>query len=68
MIKDIDNLFTYHPPKGDQTERYESIRENAKKFAKHIDDTCPDSAEKTIAIRRLQECVMHANSSIAINE
>ena len=68
MIIDIDNIFTYHPPKNDQPERYEILRNEAKKLAHLINDKCPDSAEKTIAIRKLQECIMNANASIAINE
>jgi len=68
MIKNIEQLFTYHPPKGDQPERYELLRLNAKTFAKLIDSSCPDSPEKTTAIRKLQECVMFANAAIAVNE
>ena len=29
---DLDNLFTYHAPKGDQAGRYESIRDAARDF------------------------------------
>ncbi len=65
---DIENTFKYHPPKDDQTERYEKIRDNAKFFAQFINVNCPNSAEKTIAFRKLQECVMYANAAIAINE
>ena len=68
MIKNIEELFTYHSPKGDQPERYQTLRDNAKEFALLIDEKCPDSPEKTTAIRKLQECVMFANASIAINE
>ena len=65
---DLDNIFKYHPPKGDQPERYEKIRASAKEFAKVIDTCCPDSADKTAAIRKLREAVMTANASIALNE
>ena len=68
MIKNIEELYTYHPPHSDQPERYDTLRTNAKTFAKLIDSCCPDSPEKTTAIRKLQECVMFANASIAINE
>jgi hypothetical protein len=27
---DLDDWFTYHAPKGDQTERYQNLREIAK--------------------------------------
>ena len=36
MIKNIENLFTYHPPKGDQSERYELLRLNAKVLANKL--------------------------------
>lgn len=61
-------LFTYHKPFGDQASRYESIRAIAKEFAVHLLDVCPDSPERTVAIQRLQESVMWANASIAVNE
>jgi hypothetical protein len=65
---DIDRVFQYHSPFGDQPTRYEGIRNNARRFAQLIQSFCPESAEKTIALRKLQECVMFANASIAINE
>lgn len=64
----IDNNFTYHAPKGDQQMRYQSIREIAKGLAMFIDDHCPDSREKSLAMTKLEECVMWANASIARNE
>lgn len=65
---DIDNNFTYHAPKGDQQMRYQSIREIAKGLAMFIDDHCPDSREKSLAMTKLEECVMWANAAIARNE
>ena len=64
----IENNFTYHAPKGDQTKRYEEIRSLAKNLALQIDKMCPDSREKYIAIERIEEAVMWANASIARNE
>lgn len=68
MKINVDNIFTYHTPKDDQPKRYEVIRYKAKELARLFDTVCPDSAEKTLAIRKLQEAVMYANASIAINE
>lgn len=67
-MRELDNIFTYHPPKGDQPERYEKIRSMAKDLAKFIDDKCPESREKALAFTKLEECVMWANASIARNE
>ena len=65
---DINNVFSYHAPKGDQAERYTVIREKAKEFANIIEDNCPDSREKSLALTNLQQSVMWSNASIAINE
>lgn len=64
----LRNRFRYHPPKGDQAVRYGRIRGDALLFAEVIDDTVPDSPEKDIAMRKLEESVMWANAAIARNE
>lgn len=64
----IDNLFSYHPPKGDQVARYNLIREKAREFAQIINENTPPSAEQTLAIRKLHDSVMQANAAIAVNE
>lgn len=66
--KDIDNVFKYHAPKEGQPAKYEALREKAKEFAHLIVELCPESADRTIALRKLQETVMVANASIAIHE
>jgi len=66
-LKDkIDDLFSYHAPEGDQPARYEAIRAKAKELAHVIVDATPASADQTAAIRKLRECVMTANASIAL--
>lgn len=67
-IPDLNKRFTYHPPKGDQAQRYEDIRRNAHSLAAFIDASCPDSREKSLALTKLEEAVMWANASIARNE
>lgn len=64
----IENNFKYHSPKEGQPEKYLSIRDKAKEIAYLIDDLCPNSREKSIAITKLEEAVMWANASIARNE
>lgn len=66
--RDIENWFTYHAPKDDQSERYVRIREAAKVLALTILNTTPPSADQTAAIRKLRECVMTANAAIACGE
>ena len=68
MPFDVENTFKYHAPKGDQPQRYEALREKAKELALLIEKSCPDSREKSLAMTTLQQTVMWANASIAINE
>jgi hypothetical protein len=62
----IDNIFSYHAPYGTQPERYHRIRSKAKELAIVIVENTPSSADQTAAIRKLRECVMTANASIAL--
>lgn len=64
----IENSFKYHSPKEGQPEKYTSIREKAKELAYLIDEVCPNSREKSVAITNLETAVMWANASIARNE
>lgn len=64
----IENIFTYHRPFGDQPARYELLRSVAKQLAGIINQSCPESREKSLAITSLQQAIMWANASIAINE
>ncbi|HDZ25493.1 hypothetical protein LCGC14_0642970 [marine sediment metagenome] len=65
---DLKKRFTYHAPKETQPKRYEEIRTQALHFAYVLNELCPDSREKSLAMTKLDEVVMHANSSIARNE
>ncbi len=67
-IKELDKRFTYHAPKDDQPKRYEAIRANAYLLANLIEQSCPESREKSLAITKLEEVVFWANASIARNE
>jgi len=69
MTKDqIDNIFTYHAPFGTQQARYVAIRDKAKELALLVNEACPESREKSLALTNLQQSVQMANASIAINE
>lgn len=63
----IEDLFSYHPPETpEQVKQYEAIRAGAKAFAKIIVANSPQSADQTVGIRKLRECVMVVNASIAL--
>ena len=67
MNPKFESMFIYHAPKPGQSEIYQEIRDFAKKFAELIDQRCPDSREKSLAITKIEEAMMWANSSIARN-
>lgn len=65
---DINDLFTFHPPKDKETEqKHDRVREVCRTAAHHIKDLTPESPEQTTALRKLQEAMMHANAAIAIH-
>jgi hypothetical protein len=68
MNNQIEHNFKYHPPKKDQIEKYTEIRDKAKQFAHLLVLRCPESRELSLAITKLEECVMWSNASIARNE
>ncbi len=65
---DVDNVFKYHPPKGDQAERYTRLRDAAKEFALCVKALTPGSREQSLALTSIQQATMWANAAIAINE
>ena len=65
MNEQIENNFKYHTPKEDQPEKYNQLREKAKELAYLIDGLCPNGREKALAMTKLEEVTMWANSSIA---
>jgi hypothetical protein len=66
-LMDLENRFTYHAPKPGQPEKYEAIRSKALELAILINDSCPDSREKSLAITSLGETVMWTNASVSRN-
>lgn len=60
--------FSYHAPKGGQLQRYNLLRAHANQFCQMINEMCPPSRERSSALTKLDEVVMHANASIARTE
>ncbi len=63
--EEIETRFTYHAPKAGQPAMYTILRNEAKSLAYMIEDMCPESEEKSIAMTKLDEVVMWANAAIA---
>ena len=68
MTFELDNIYTYHKPHGDQQERYEKIRAKAKELAELINSACSISRETELSHYHIESAVMWANASIARNE
>ena len=66
--QEIAIRFSYHPPTSGQKLRYGRLRAMAHDFAMVIMGDCPDSRERSTALTKLEEAVMHANASIARRE
>lgn len=65
---EIENSFTYHPPKGDQQERYVALRNKAKELAFLILDTVPAGRYQSLALTELEICSAMANKGIACDD
>lgn len=61
----LKDIFSYHNDPN-AIPKYEAVRNAAFEFAKVIRDNCPISPDKSVAYRKLRECVMSANASIAL--
>lgn len=65
--KDLANRFSYHPPREEDVQKFELMRSIALSFSAVINETVPDSREKSLAITHLEEVVFWANAGIARN-
>ncbi len=63
----IDDVFTYHAPVGDQPTRYANIRTACKAAALAILENTEMGGDQQAAIRHIREAQMTANASIATN-
>jgi hypothetical protein len=63
----IENNFKYHAPKEGQPQKYTDLRDKAKELACLMDELCPNSREKSLAMTNLEQAVMWANAAIARN-
>ena len=64
----IAEMFTHHPPEHQkQIDQHEGVRSTCLDAALRINGVVPDCAEKTFAIRALQQASMWANAALALN-
>jgi hypothetical protein len=66
MSADLEDRFSYHPPRDSvETEKYKRIREMAKDFAYQVLDLAPEGREQALALTKIEETVFWANAAIA---
>jgi hypothetical protein len=64
--REIEEIFSYHPPNEQQRETYEQINQAYIQCAKTIAPLLPDGPGKTAAIRKLADARMASNASVAL--
>lgn len=64
-LENLDDAFTYHRPTDAQVPKYEAINLAAKAFAKTVLENAPDCADRSSALRLVNQARMEANSAIA---
>jgi hypothetical protein len=62
---ELDNWFAYHAPNAVATVHYNELRAKAKELAEMFNNSVPDCADKTAAMRKLRDTVMAMNLAIA---
>jgi len=63
--EELDTRFTYHPPTGEQPDKYTKIGDKVRELAELIVEVCPDSREQSLAMTDLEKVRMWANAAIA---
>lgn len=63
----IEDQFTYHKPTEDQIISMNAVRETLAEASKIIVAMVPPSADRSVALRKLREARMDANSAIIHN-
>lgn len=63
-LYDGQDPFVYHQPPPEQVEQLQRVRDQCRTTYHTLLECVPPSAERTLAIRKLEECSMWANKAI----
>jgi len=61
----VDKILGQHTPTQEQKRRMNSLRNCARMLASEIQSATPAGPNQTLAIRHVEDALMHANKSIA---
>lgn len=64
---EIRRRFGFHPATDEVKSTYEQLRGAAMQYAYVVNELCPESREKSLALTSLQEASMWAICSVATN-
>jgi len=62
---ELEGRFTSKPFGGHVLELYERLRDEAAMFAHTVNNSMPDSREKSLALTAIEEAAMWANKGLA---
>lgn len=65
-LEELEHAFSYHPPTSPPL-FYEGVRQRAVALARFVFESLPETADRTIALRKIQEAVMSANLACALH-
>lgn len=65
LLERLEDDFKYHPPTGDNAEKFIQMRRLAHGLARQIVELCPDGRERATALSKLEESLFWANAGIA---
>lgn len=63
----VGEMFKYHAPNETTILKYAAINQAAKNFAEVVLANCPNSTDRSAAIRLIRDAGMTANAAIALN-
>lgn len=62
--EELNKIFKYTAPTAEHRTKFEQLTEVWKIVADTINELCPESREKSLAITKLDECRFFANAAI----
>lgn len=66
-LKELEDIFRYHPPNDVNEQIFPKLRGWGLDMSKLIIASMPACRERSIALTKLEECIMWANKGIARN-
>lgn len=66
--QDLEHRFAFHAADSVKRDQHSMIRNACLRAAGSINEICPDSREKSLAITHLEEAMMWGNAALARND